>query len=177
MCANLEAWIEVRQNSEHRLEYCSRCLLMKICAHGYLSVWPTPNSVVVGDLAAAGRHLAPLLVSSRNLCHAAALNFITPPYDTDDDSKPEGLVESHTGKLLLCCKGFQTPPDILNRSSAVFFFFFFLFFLSSSPTIHISAWGSISLNWGKLKKLKAIWWASCVNDDIEKRGKTQRYVT
>ena len=33
-----------------------------------------------------GQRLAPLSVSSRNLWHAAALNFITPPHETEDDS-------------------------------------------------------------------------------------------
>ena len=42
--------------------------------------------MAAGDRAVAGRHLAPLSVSSRNLCHAATLIFITPPHDTDDDS-------------------------------------------------------------------------------------------
>ena len=35
-------------------------------------------AVAAGNCAVAGRRLTPLSVSSRNLCHAAALNFIRP---------------------------------------------------------------------------------------------------
>ena len=45
-----------------------------------------PNPVAADDQAVAGWSLAPVLVSSQNLRHAAALNFITPPHDIDDDS-------------------------------------------------------------------------------------------
>ena len=47
----------------------------------------------------ASRRLAPLSVSIWNLCHAAALNFITPLHDTDDDSNTRRT-----------CRTEQAPP-------------------------------------------------------------------
>ena len=82
-------------------------------------------------------------MSSRSLCHAAALNFITPPHDTDDDSNTIS-----TGRVARAPPGLRSvlvaPPPLKTaiQQLAQFcfssFFFLFCFFLISSSLMSIS---------------------------------------